>query len=739
MSVRPWLVFLLKTLAPYAGIWVLASGLIVVLFRLWEVDLRLPFNYDGDMIYSLTTAKWLQDADLFGYNPYLGAPFRGTLYDFPSSYLLHHTLVRLLLLVFKDPILAVNLYCLGSFAITSCTAFFAMRRLELPAWAALAGGLAFAFLPYHYLRIVYGHTWLSNYYMIPLVILCAIWGATGRIHLADIDVQQKRVFLRWRERAFYWTALACILVGWSGVYYAFFSVFLFVALAFRSLLGKQFRATSALLLMAAWVVLAVLLNYLPTLAFLWVHGPPVAAVVQRSPIEADIYGLKIFQMITSAFGESQPNLGAFAQNFNNEGVSSSLGTVGTVAFLYWVVHLFRPVKASDHEDSLSFMNLAALLLGLSGGFGLVVAYFFIEEIRAYNRISLFIAFISLTLFFLAASRFAERLKHANILTGSHRQKLLPMIFCGLALGSITLDVSRHPRLDATIPQRYHQDRAFLAALEERLPKDSRIFQLPYMAFPENGPLNAIRDYDFLKPYLLSNHFAWSSGGMKGRSAGEWSRYTTSLSTPRLLEQAAFVGFSGILVDRYGYAQQANNPVEAELSALIGSPSLVSNDSRMAFYDIRFYAQQQKAKYTIKQWNRRATQSLYWAVLKFERGFSALQSDGQINWRWCANRGEITITKPFDTPNLVLVMDFDVTSASGEKANFVITQGNERKRYRIGAEPIHVQRKITLTTPETIIQFYSDASRYDPGNGDPRELVFKLIDFHYEIQGNPGSQ
>src|SRR5438876_7160409 len=84
-----------------------------------------------------------------------------------------------------------------------------------------------------------------------------------------------------------------------------------------------------------------------------------------------------------------------ARSFNvSENRSATLGLFGTLGFLLLLGCLL--VEPSNIElQSLSALNLVALLVGTMGGFGAVFSFVIWSQFRGYNRISVFVAFFSL--------------------------------------------------------------------------------------------------------------------------------------------------------------------------------------------------------------------------------------------------------------------------------------------------------------------------------------------------------
>lgn len=109
-----------------------------------------------------------------------------------------------------------------------------------------------------------------------------------------------------------------------------------------------------------------------------------------------------------------------------------------------------------------------------------------------------------------------------------------------------------------------------------------VFQLPYVPFPENPPVNRMVDYDGLRGYLHSDDLRWSYGAIRGRN--DPNAALAAEPTPALVKDVAAAGFAGIYVDRFAYADQAAK-LEAELAATLGTKPLVSENGRFSFFQL----------------------------------------------------------------------------------------------------------------------------------------------------------
>ena len=81
--------------------------------------------------------------------------------------------------------------------------------------------------------------------------------------------------------------------------------------------------------------------------------------------------------------------------------------------------------------------------------------------------------------------------------------------------------------------------------------------------------------------------------MRGR-VPDYQTVLETQPTDEWMKRVASVGFNGIVLDRAGYTEAERAPMESEIAALAGPPT-VSTDSRYAFYDITSFADDLRAQ------------------------------------------------------------------------------------------------------------------------------------------------
>jgi len=84
-----------------------------------------------------------------------------------------------------------------------------------------------------------------------------------------------------------------------------------------------------------------------------------------------------------------------------------------------------------------------------------------------------------------------------------------------------------------------------------------LFQLPVVDFPEGRQVHQATDYEHLRPYLHATQLRFSYGSDKGRPREAWQRRAEALELEALVDALERIGFSGLLVNRKGYADGAS--------------------------------------------------------------------------------------------------------------------------------------------------------------------------------------
>jgi hypothetical protein len=564
----------------------------VPLLQLWDADLSVPLYGGGDVPFVRMLVHSIDEHGGFFENPRLGAPLGQELRDYPEVDALSFVLLRVLTLVFSDPDFALNAFYLLTFPLIGLSAY-AVLRARAGTGPAVVAAVIYAFLPYH-LERGESHLFLAAYWAVPFACHLMLVLLTG-----DTAFERRpggRALLGWASRRTLLTLGACLVVGSTWFYYAADALLLLVAAGVVGAVARPARRTlapAAVVVGATTLVLAV--NVAPYVAHRLAEGANTEYVA-RAPEESEIFALKLMQLALPVEDHRIDRLGRFSRHYErtaplqqrDESRATHLGAVGALGLAWLLIVAAAALLPGGGRAGLRRYGpaaagaLIALLFATVGGLGSLVGYTLTAQLRAWNRLSVFIAFFALLAVALAYDGFRERLRTSGrrLAFGAGLAALLAI---GLLDQTSPSDVPDH----ATLARADKRDAGYVQSVERRLPAGAMVFQLPYMSFPEAVPKPGFPFYDQLRGYLHSDRLRWSFGDVTGRPS-EWRDDLQGEPAAEVAEAVAAVGFDGIEVSRRGYGDRAAG-LEAELRRLLGVRPLVGVGVDVAFYDLRPFA------------------------------------------------------------------------------------------------------------------------------------------------------
>ncbi|HVQ36054.1 MAG TPA: hypothetical protein VMS31_00880, partial [Pyrinomonadaceae bacterium] len=369
----------------------------------------------------------------------------------------------------------------------------------------------------------------------------------------------------------------------------------------------------------------------------------------------------------------------------------------------------------------SLLNVSGVLLATIGGFASLFALLISPQMRSYNRVSVYLAFFSL----FAVALILEHVRH-GLLSGRRRTVFDASLGLILLLG--VLDQTGRgvyfvPHYAAFIAESA-SDADFVKRIEATVPASAMIFQLPYVEFPENPPVNQMQDYEHFRPYLHSKNLRWSYGAIKERDTARWQMTTSKLPTDQFLEVISLAGFSGVYVDRKGYVDYGAD-LESKLRRLLNIEPLVSVNKQMSFFDLGAYNNQLAARYGGKLPSQREL-AMNPLVPEWTKGCSSMETGADINWRWCSAEGEAVINNPLNYDRRVR-LEMALATGYEETANLSISGDLVSEQLKINSKPTPYSKILTVPPGQHAIRFACDAKLvYAPS--DSRPLVLKVVNF-----------
>jgi len=549
--------------------------------------LDAPYSYGGDGILELGDCK-RQLAGEQRKTDSLGAPFVSTYEDFPNYFLSNFDifLKRIIGLFTQDPVVVTNLFFLLIYPLCGVSSYFVLRTLKIDRAISTFGAVVFALAPYIAARNI-SHIVLAACFFVPLSILLCVWTALGE---EDYLKFGKGFFKDKRNTA---TILFALLIANNGVgYYPIFTCFFLCVVAlFRLISERNWRSLKQPLIVISMIACFFLLEVMPCVLNQIQHG----TMVQRSFVESEINGLKIVQMFIPLNTHGIQPLTNLVDAYNsqaplvNENATAYLGVCALIGFLISLCAMFLPRKSSEKNwvwqiQLFSLLNVCAILFATIGGLSTLFSAIF-HMMRAFNRISIYILFISVAVLCICLQRF--RLKCKTPI------RKLAYWSCFILLISICLFDqlptwgANDGRLEAD-KATYQSDGHFISEIEAQLQPGDMVYQLPYHKFPEAGPVNGMEDYYLYIGYIHSKNLKWSYGGMKGRESDQWHERAATLPMDDLLQVIVPAGFRGIYIDTRAYTSEDLEKLKAGVEASIQAQPIASESGSLLFYNLYPY-------------------------------------------------------------------------------------------------------------------------------------------------------
>jgi len=558
-----------------------------------------PWIYSGDALSAYQNIQNIKDSGWVHSNPRLAAPFKYTNVDFMviSADNIGNLIIKILLLFSNNIWFSINVfYILNCFTIAIIT-YFVIINFKINNLIALMASLSYALLSYFFLRGI-SHIFLSMYQFVPLGFLLCYWLFTD-----DNFFKINKHFFLYKRNII--ALIFCFLIANNGNgYYPVFSCFFFLI---TGLLKNEFKINKKMLpsiLIITSITFLFIINLSPNIINRILNGKNTEVAI-RHVNENEYYGLKITQLFIPT-NSHQINIiknvvSKASQGILNAEGSAFLGLFGSIGCLFLFIYLFIPIKdtfSSRLLFLLSRLNIAAILLATIGGFSLLFAYIITPQLRAFNRISIFIAFFSILTFSIILNYFDEKVnkKYKKIFNYSI---IVFTIFCIFFQYPHSIKNKYLEKSDNVIKfkETYASDKEFISRIENSVPRESMIYQLPFHRYPEEPPKNKLSDYIPFIGCLNSENLKWSYGAIKGRYPDYWHQNVDSLPLDLKINILSLVGFEGILIDWRGYNNQEKSELINKLNDIINIDFIHSNNSELSYLSLNNYKKIFNSKYS----------------------------------------------------------------------------------------------------------------------------------------------
>jgi phosphoglycerol transferase len=195
----------------------------------------------------------------------------------------------------------------------------------------------------------------------------------------------------------------------------------------------------------------------------------------------------------------------------------------------------------------------------------------------------------------------------------------------------------------------------------------------------------------------------------------------------MIETLAWAGFSGVYIDRFGYAD-GGAKIESELSGALYTTPIISPNQRQAFFDLTAYQQKLKEQLPQEQWAAKREAALQPVIAVWQKGFSDMEFGQDRSWRWCGAKGAMKLINRTSRDQQVK-MDMILAAENGGTVRVESKFFNEKAKVDWKGQPF--SKTFALPPGEHAIDFSCDARRALPPN-DFRELVFSVVNFEVTL-------
>ena len=708
------------------------------LYRLYNVNWRVPLSYGGDGLSNDVYVKSMSENGWYLRTPRLAAPFAADWRDFPlGGENIHYLSEKILSIVSGSWITGVDLYFVVGFFLVALTTYFVARFLGFQIATALIVGVLYAFSPYHAFRGS-GHLDRGVYYIVPVAVLLLVWTMNYRTEFFRTEDST----LRWRRGRIGFAIVVGLLLGGSDTQNAMFLASIMAGVVILAAMrDRDWRPLAVFALVGAATFGSLAVNNIPFALSRLERGPNKQAG-ERNLADQDVYALRTVRLILPAAGHrvallaKLTNKAASGSLANGESSGTALGIVGSVGFL-WSIGMALAIAGRRRGPTARFVgqlgviNLIAVLIGTIGGFAYLLAVAGVEQYRTWNRISTFIAFASLlataVLFEWLFSAARRRARSAKVGLGI----VAAVVAVVLVAGVLDQTPARYIPSYATTAKTFDRDADFYHSVERSLPRSSMVFQLPIAFFPEQGPIVNMPDYAEFVAYVQTTHLRWSYGAMRGRPESDWQQALLGTTPAYLLATVAAVGFNGLVLDTQGYADQGKAILQAA-EPLLGDPKLRSADGNFVFLNLRPL----RARLVQDLGKAAVAKSATIALKGYEKwtGFSFPEQSCTSHWHWATSKSaEVDVSNPtsaaetltLSTSLLASPAAHSITVAGPGFSDVVpLTAGAGSWQHRVSLAPGTSHLSFTLSGPPY------------PAGADRRGLQFEVLNPSFAAAASP---
>ena len=644
---------------------------------------------------------------LVPFTPYLNAPFSFQTYDFPLPFFSNFLYIKFLSIFSSDSVVVFNLYYISTYFLNAFVMYWVLRRLRVNVYLAISIGILFTFLPFHFWRLP--HTLYSGYFFIPLWIYYLLLLTNKKPLFFKKKVNESKYSFDWSKRNIIIMLVLLISSTWN-FYYTFFFAFLIGFTLISNLVVKNSKHhIFSTLIFLSLAVAPFLANMAPYKAYEAQNGKNYQ-VGQRSPISSETLGLTVATLVFPNIDHKVRKFDGFSKSYAhksllfNESNDATLGLIGAIGFVILIFIAFFYNHFPKILSRLSQLNLFSLLLSTVGGFGVVFAYVVTPQIRAYNRISMFIAAMSFIAITIIINQYISKNKKRNA--------FLPISFIIILFGVFDL-VGSNMNFESVnkFKIEYLSDKSFVHKIESQFDTSKQkilIAQLPYLSIPEKPGIHKMGNYEQFQGYIHSDKLYWSFGAMRGREADSWWKNLTKKPIKEQIQILQEAGFSGVMINRNGYKDNAQS-LESNIINLLEVQPMISENKVLSFFELT------------PTGNKISLPAIFNSFYQWE--------GNPGKFRWAGDNANIAL---YNNQDKIESQDISFTLGTLKDRGMTIKLNNkilEKFEMKSGLATKHAY-SLQLNPGRNTLRFETEESAVVPNGADNRRLLFSFGEFVY---------
>jgi hypothetical protein len=570
------------------GFGVIGAFLCLALAGYFRINTAQPGFLGGDHLFFTTIIKSYMNGHGLRFDSQIGFPSERDYLYFPSFDLTYKLGFWLASRVTSNPFRAMHAVYIAGILAMDGFSYWMLRRLKISAGMAFLGALAAVLTPFM-VRRAFDHDAIALYFSVPLGL-----GLALSIGLSSAEVSLKR-FMRDP-----FTVTAILVVGASGLYYAFYAAMLAALVGVAAAIGQRrwFPAFAALSVIVPTLVVVAFSGFGLDLAAM-LQGHIVAP--QRGAYEELFYGLNLPSLafdfnflpkVAAAVAQSQQEMpAAFVAEGVGEWPRLPLGLVLMAApLLVAIGHFWRRGRDESSISHPSLINLCAalivfmMLFGARGGLGYIFNLLVSPQIRSDARLMPFLTTAAVVIV-CAMGDWAW----------TSRNWLVR--YAGLAIAGLALLQSTHSSVNAlAVKQRtdladsgkqqlIQSTQAMLKAKDSAQLKT--ILQLPLASWPEVPPIHGFEPYLHALPYIYDRRGSptrWSYGSNDRQPGVALTNFWLSEPSSMLVRARQF-GFDGILIVKSAYEPAELETLRTQIGGAVAPACRLYDDGVEVLYAI----------------------------------------------------------------------------------------------------------------------------------------------------------